>query len=95
MRHRSADDAVIIENGKLLLHGAVVRHYTILSKIGQGANGIVYKATNTILDRIEALKVWVKLRAGDNRDKITQGMLEAKMAANAAPEHAVAIYHAM
>lgn len=83
-----------VDNGTLLLRGTPIEHYTIIREIGRGANGVVFEAINRLLDRREALKVWLALRPGDTRNKIEQGMQEARKASTAAPAHAAAIYGA-
>ena len=41
--------------------------YKLLDKIGEGANGVVIKALNTTLNRIEAIKIWLPNRTKKNK----------------------------
>lgn len=68
--------------------------HQILDILGSGANGTVYLGINKILDRKEAIKVWLKNRKNDARDKLEQGLAEAKKLAAANKESAVEIYTA-
>jgi hypothetical protein len=43
-----------------------IPNYEIVSEIGRGANGIVFKAHQKFLNRIEALKIWMRLRLNDD-----------------------------
>lgn len=82
----------IIDNC-LIVDGEKLEHYTIIDELGRGANGIVYLTLNNLLQRHEALKIWIKRNENDSRDKKQQGILEAtKLAANN-PQYAVQIYH--
>jgi len=59
--------------------GKTIAHYEIIEKIGEGGMGLVYKARDTQLDRIVALKV---LQAGKvaNPDRKLRFIQEAKAA---------------
>ncbi len=83
-----------VKKGILLLRGIPIEHCDVIGEVGRGANGIVFETVNRLLDRREALKIWLRLRPRDTRNRIEQGMAEARQASTAAPAHAAVIYHA-
>jgi serine/threonine protein kinase len=80
----------IIANGARLELG----DYEIIKEVSRGANGIVFEGVDTLLARKVAIKIWTKLRANDSRNKIQQGILEARQAYQAKRENVVEVYHA-
>ncbi|WP_017209341.1 protein kinase domain-containing protein [Clostridium beijerinckii] len=83
-----------VENSKLLIGDREFNNYKIKEEIGGGANGIVYLVRNLTLQRDEALKVWIKRKRVDNRDKVEQGLYEAQKLARVNGNNAVQIYSA-
>lgn len=85
-------------DGRIQIGGSTLNfpHCKILEKIGSGANGIVFKTFNTSLNRVEALKVWLKTnqKNRDSRDKKKQGYLEANAMAKARHANVPVIYSA-
>ena len=71
--------------------GSYVSHYHVLSRIGGGAQGVVYLARDTELNRLVALKFWLPV---DDRDEDAMGRFvrEARAAAAAMHPHICAIH---
>ena len=63
--------------------GSTLSHYQIEAELGRGGMGIVYRATDTKLDRTVAIKVLpsAALASDDDRERFYR---EAKAAAEAA-----------
>src|SRR5215831_17136239 len=66
---------------KLGVHTSPIPGYTIQGKIGQGGMGIVYKATQTSVNRVVAIKI---LSGNATKDKtyVARFLQEAQSAAN-------------
>jgi serine/threonine protein kinase len=84
-----ADDSIVFRGDRL----RIPTHKPVRI-LGQGANGFVVLCQNDLLNRTEALKVWAKLRPGDSRDKVTQGLEEARKAASLSGQFVAQIYAA-
>jgi serine/threonine protein kinase len=69
-----------IENGSLLIDSKAqhIGDLVFDHEIARGANGIVFKATDPILQRSVAIKIWLTLNTRDRRDKYKQGLHEAR-----------------
>ncbi|MCH8069951.1 MAG: serine/threonine protein kinase, partial [Candidatus Marinimicrobia bacterium] len=61
------------------LIGKTISHYQILEKVGQGGMGIVYKAEDTKLKRLVALKFLTPQALGGEEEK-TRFIHEAQAA---------------
>ena len=59
--------------------GILISHYKILEKLGEGGMGVVYKAEDTKLDRLVALKFLSQHFTASNTDK-ARFLQEAKAA---------------
>ena len=71
---------ITIDNGELIIDDVVLKNNYLYfyKEISRGANGIVFLALDTILERKVAFKIWLKLKPNELRDKKKQGALEAK-----------------
>lgn len=75
----------------LLMAGGVISHYELQSKLGQGGMGIVYRAIDTRLGRVVALKMIPREALG--RDDLRKRMLrEARAAAMLNHPNVCALY---
>src|SRR5262249_59420281 len=72
-----APDATVKQPGMLV--GSTIGHYTVLSLIGTGGMGEVYRVRDTRLDRIAALKILPANIASDT-GRIQRFVREAKAA---------------
>jgi serine/threonine protein kinase len=87
---------VELNEGRIFINGI---HFSLDSHeverpLGDGANGIVFKARNLFLKRDEAIKIWLVRREGDVRNKLEQGVLEAQRQAAEKSDKVVKIFHA-
>ena len=73
--------------------GAIVGQYQVLEKLGEGGMGVVYKARDTRLGRLVALKLLPPDRVAE-RDQKQRFMQEAQSASALNNPHIVTIYQA-
>ncbi|WP_441231907.1 protein kinase domain-containing protein [Tardiphaga sp. 215_C5_N2_1] len=87
-------EAVYVEDGLLHLGGKPIDKFEILGTLGDGsnANGVVFNALHRHLKQPRAVKVWMKLRKADRRDKVAQGIAEARKLAASDPDWVVVIH---
>jgi serine/threonine protein kinase len=85
---------VILKDGSAVIDGKPfpLASHELTKIIGSGANGVVFKANNRLLQRVEAVKLWLP-GDSDGRDKVKQGMLETqKQAAEIHPQVVKILY---
>ena len=75
-----------IDNGRILINKAVlsIPNVVIEKQIGKGANGLVFVGNNEYLERKVAIKIWLKLKPNDERNKFLQGIYEVRKTDRAA-----------
>ncbi|MCI0656735.1 MAG: protein kinase, partial [Acidobacteria bacterium] len=61
--------------------GKMISHYRLLEKIGEGGMGVVWKATDTTLDRSVAIKILPEIFSEDT-ERLARFEREAKLLAS-------------
>ena len=69
-----------IVNQQISINNKIIEMNNLKFKrsIGKGANGIVFFAHDELLNRNVAVKFWTSLKTGDQRNKVSQGISEAR-----------------
>jgi len=95
MRKRSLEGVdVKLETGRLTINGypiPIPNIYFVEEIRPRGANGLVFKCTDTILRRLVAVKIWIP-RQGDPRDRSRQALAEARKIAQLNHKNIAQIY---
>lgn len=91
---QAVNDDVNVLNGTLVIKGQSIERFGIERVLGDGANGIVFGGIQKYIEQPRAIKVWLKLRDGDKRDKVAQGIQEAKKIAASNLEWVAQVYDA-
>jgi len=86
---------VKINNGEVYINDLKLNFENIEVKniIGKGANGIIFHCIDKNLNREVAIKVWVE-KDNDNRDKLKQGLYEARKVSALKHDNIVTAYSA-
>ena len=66
----------LLNDGRLMIGTSLIeiQNLSFMEIIGSGANSLVFKAKHEYLDTIIAVKIWIKIKPGDKRDKFKQGI---------------------
>lgn len=74
-------------------HSLILENVHVVEEIGRGANGVVFKGVDTLLERPIAIKIWVQT-GGARRNKLKQGIFEARKVACLKHKNIVTAYNA-
>ncbi len=95
MRKRSLEAVdVRLEPDRLTINGFLISipHISFVEEIRpRGANGLVFKCTDTVLRRLVAVKIWIP-RQDDRRDRSRQALAEASKIAQLNHKNIAQIY---
>jgi serine/threonine-protein kinase len=87
----SAPQTVVGENHDTLIGRVLAGRYRVLSQIGQGGMGTVYRAQHQMLGRVDAVKV-IRPEVSQNPQTMQRFLREAKLASSINHPNAVVIH---
>lgn len=88
------NEDIRIDDGTLVIRDTRLEQFVIERQFPSGANGVAFAARHALLGSPRAVKIWMANRSNDDRDKLRQGVAEARAMAAAHPEWVASIHEA-
>jgi tRNA A-37 threonylcarbamoyl transferase component Bud32 len=88
------NEDISVKEGVLVIGGERLARFSVERQFASGANGVAFAGRHALLGEARVLKIWLANRSNDDRDKLKQGVEEARAIAIANPEWAAMIHDA-